>query len=479
MGRPRRAASRSAQAHMQHAHESHYLGYVEDEETPDMIMRKFAALEAMQQTAKEGSGSPGDGKQEGKLEGGAVDDKDASLPQAEPETPAGEGPSSPPNNDNEKDGFMLTSEQMAELFKQTSVFSVKSACAGVGMEIDGNAEADADADYFYENLGEFYEGDSDFDEDDFWGEGKRRKKGRGGGTSRGGLGRERSGGNQRSVNIIKRTPDGVIIRRRGKENADDEPMGPLLIKVPQKIPLSWGRTVAPYRRCNKTRRTSFELPTKKEVGGIVSANVAEAYKHWPKHAKLHQCDAYKRDDFDGVMLSPGWEWAGIPDAHTLSKSELSDLRLERLRSLQVHKYCKDGFIFIWVSKEDLAQIVHLMYEHKFAYVENLTWVQLAANNAISRRASPCVRRGHHTLYIFRKLSEASRKIELKHQRSPDVVLDFMRVDARGNLRAPEEVYTSIETLLPNGKGKLLELYAPCGADYAPISRDGWVCVSQE
>ena len=240
------------------------------------------------------------------------------------------------------------------------------------------------------------------------------------------------------------------------------------------------RHCEPYRRhlCKPRDEEGLEALADREEGALLLGNIEQAYAKWPKH--LPDCEAYTRRDFVGVMLSPGWEWAGIADADSLTKEELTLRRMERLATIAPQRYCPDGFIFIWVSKEDILAVTEYCYKHRFVYVENLTWVQLSPNNSISQRSSPCIRRGHHTLYIFRKASEKTKEIELKHQRSPDVVFDFMRVDERGNLRPPKAVYDSIETLLPQGKGKLLELYTPLDDDgIAPAARDGWVCVAQE
>jgi hypothetical protein len=68
---------------------THYLGYVEENETPEMIMRKFAELDAMQKQA--------------------------------PLTLTSEGPCIAPNNG------CLSEEDMLKLFKQTSMFNVRSA----------------------------------------------------------------------------------------------------------------------------------------------------------------------------------------------------------------------------------------------------------------------------------------------------------------------------------------------------------------
>lgn len=50
----------------------------------------------------------------------------------------------------------------------------------------------------------------------------------------------------------------------------------------------------------------------------------------------------------------------------------------------------------------VAAVVKLLYRWGYAYVENLTWVQMAPNNTILTAPSPFAQRSHLTLFIFRK-----------------------------------------------------------------------------
>jgi hypothetical protein len=84
----------------------HYVGYVEDDETPEMIMAKFSELEKIKLAQKEGK----------KAEAAA----DGDQPQGE--KGAADEESEPSQ---EEDG--LSDEQLLEVFKQTSMFSVKTA----------------------------------------------------------------------------------------------------------------------------------------------------------------------------------------------------------------------------------------------------------------------------------------------------------------------------------------------------------------
>ena len=87
---------------------THYVGYVEDDETPEAIMKKFEALERVQQAQAGGGSGGGEG-------GGEA------------------GPSAPTADAG------LTEEQLLEVFKQTSVFTVKSALAGLEYMHGGGA----------------------------------------------------------------------------------------------------------------------------------------------------------------------------------------------------------------------------------------------------------------------------------------------------------------------------------------------------
>lgn len=80
---------------------------------------------------------------------------------------------------------------------------------------------------------------------------------------------------------------------------------------------------------------------------------------------------------------------------------------------------------------------------------------------------------HLTLYIFRKDGEG-KDIEMRHQRSPDVVINCMQQSPLSHRwKVPDEVYITLETMLPNAGGKFLELWSD-GED----SRPGWVHIAE-
>lgn len=216
------------------------------------------------------------------------------------------------------------------------------------------------------------------------------------------------------------------------------------------------------------------------------------------------------NDFMGVLLNPPWK----------------SVTPKQVEALGLSKLCPVGFVFIWVEKEVLDQVVDAMVRMKYVYVENLTWVLMAANNrarcdaAAHRRVhhmcsptelprlaqvlqgdAPFIGRSHRTMLIFRRDVREfpkGKEIELRHQRSPDVEVQIVNTAAGacprcapasprrpsdacpgapdGRILTPESAYVAIETLLPGGytagqPGHFLELWG-----HAEIRRAGWTHV---
>jgi hypothetical protein len=120
-----------------------------------------------------------------------------------------------------------------------------------------------------------------------------------------------------------------------------------------------------------------------------------------------------------------------------------------------------------------------MMERKlhFTYVENLVWVHLKPNNTLECENSSYFKRSKTTLLIFKK----GDGLELRHQRNPDVVFDFVKNDKDWTFDKPAFTYNVIETLLPTsryhvegekGEFKLLELWGK-----KDRKREGWITIA--
>lgn len=108
----------------------HYVGYVEDDETPESIARKFEELDRIQAAGRGtapqhadtaslatlmAASDPDAQRGDDALADAAAGSADAAASPADVQSAAGEG---------------LTDEQLMEVFKQTSIFTVRSAADG-------------------------------------------------------------------------------------------------------------------------------------------------------------------------------------------------------------------------------------------------------------------------------------------------------------------------------------------------------------
>mmetsp|Transcript_6269 Transcript_6269/g.15494 ORF Transcript_6269/g.15494 Transcript_6269/m.15494 type:complete len:474 (+) Transcript_6269:82-1503(+) len=450
--RPRRRAAARSKMGRRAPSAVHYVGYVEDEETPEMIMKKFEALERVQQAVldnkennnqKSGNGAdgqPGDGGKDA-ADGPSSAEKGVGADGAEGGRSQAEGAAA---EGSRADG--LDESHLLEIFKQTSLFSVNYLADQAS---DAMLEVIMGDNVDYEE--ELNASDFDSDEEDFWDVGSsRRKRGRGGSGAGGSRGSRGAGGHgaglRRTVTVLNRET-GVYVQR--KVRVVDESL-PQLLRIPNHpIPLSWGRTVKPYSK----RVMALNLSAAEEGCRVFHEESIEGMNF---DALIEPSSSSSKGGvpFLGVLINPDWRLE--LEAGAVDKAD----RLRCLKEVPLRKLCPTGFIFIWVEKSDVQNVCEWMYKLDYVYVENLTWVQMLPNNEMVHDHSQYTRRSHMTLYIFRKCN-AGRDIELRHQRNPDVVLDCLQSSADGHAKVPQETYKAIETLLPGGvpNNKLLELWA--------------------
>lgn len=113
---------------------------------------------------------------------------------------------------------------------------------------------------------------------------------------------------------------------------------------------------------------------------------------------------------------------------------------------------QDGILFIWVEKEYIMEVCKFLEGQEFYYVENMCWVMLNeemregkfipflitlevektrtqdATPAFVREDYTFLRKSKKTLLMFRRISskdgDAHARLELRHQRTGDVVFDW-------------------------------------------------------
>ncbi|KAJ1904211.1 hypothetical protein LPJ81_002626 [Coemansia sp. IMI 209127] len=467
----------------------YYVGYVEDDESVDAIMKKFEELERIEQEfssrknadADQGSsakpqesGYAAEASGEECANRNTMDDNDVISNGVTNEIAVALDVSK------NSDGEGMTTELLEEVFKRTSAFTVHGATMDDidletmddielwQAEAGGNipSEWEEEEDYVSLNF------DDDMLDDEFGVASSRRRY----------IKREpskRSGGPRLTsrdqiiqrykymqVRVQDRHGHTFFVSR--KVNAVDPSM-PTYVRIPPNpIPRSWVKHI----RCLVK---DAESSTKDVISGVLIP------KTEPKSSRLIHTDVSL--DFDFSIFKRTFQCVYMDPPLLLPDEEPKPgfFDISKLISIPVDKLLAPGsFLFTWCEKElivDMCEIAENTWGLK--YVENFCWVRYQTNNQIQRLPSSYFRRSKVTLLIFRREGD----LEIRHQRSPDSLFDFVKPKMPGDLndRKPDFAYTAIETLLPRAictdeepdPNRLLQLWFP-----SDCHRTNWTTIVQ-
>jgi len=478
-----------------------YVGYVEDDETPEMIMKKFAQMEAIQQAAQnqQSKKSGGSGKP-GKSDKAEMSDSDEEV------TGAGAGANG---------GSALTEEQLISLFNDTSYYSVNSLqrnndimFAKQTVDEDGFVVGIDDPDYEKlmfevdysvantEMMGWVQPDEEDYiGEEEFWGAAdcdrdedsaqkgtakakSRRPRTKGSRTaSASGGTRDRFSGHAIGSSALHRgSGDGdgegnevakVQTKGKGKSKAKLYCHEPFYLKVPAyPIPRSWLRSVA-----HLDRRTAAQyVGSRYEERDIVSMA--------------------RREDFAAVgvasapvaiLMDPPFDLSESP-MHESGGSVAGTVSLADFAKLPMASLVPDTagcMLFMWIPSELTMQVNEICEQWGFVLVEHATWIMRNLRYQIENRESRLLGLSKQNLMLYRRTKKNGKsfnKLELRHQRTSDSYFDFARTHPQtGRELKSDYHYTVIETLLPDldqhEAGSALFLWAP-----KDERRDGWTCI---
>ncbi|RIA93511.1 hypothetical protein C1645_796598 [Glomus cerebriforme] len=403
-----------------------YVGYVEDDESIDAIMKKFEELERIQEEIAASN---------------ANETTDVHPP-------------SDKNSTYQENG--LTQEQLEEVFRRTSSFTVKSATFAPNFdELDDldfwRVELEDGNTAEYEEEDDYMAVDNDFWDAEFGDKKRKRKNDKSSPERRRGFDRESILQRYKIMQVKLQDRNGNFFTVK-KKVSNIDPSLPTYIRIPSlPIPRSWAHTILPP----KIESTLMIHGSRYFESDILSMDLK----------KLGQ-------DFQAVYIDPPFL---LPNEEPSSDK----ITLQQFESLKVPDIVPKGFLFIWVEKEFIPDIVQIAEKWNFRYVENFCWIKKHINNQISRASYRYFNKSKLSLLIFRKEGD----IELRHQRNPDCVFDFIKPRTPEMLTEgkPRVMYDIIETMLPqavyneqNPNGdKLLELWAKKGSH-----RQGWTTVVQ-
>ena len=160
-------------------------------------------------------------------------------------------------------------------------------------------------------------------------------------------------------------------------------------------------------------------------------------------------------------------------------SQLSSWKgiFEKINAPTIQSIVGEGILFVWVEKEHISWLVRFIEgTWKFEYIENLVWVKKSVNNSIftDNSSQSNISKSKLSLLFFRNKTLSS-KLELRHQRSPDVIFDFDKHCGY----IPEKAFQTIETLLPlseEEKKSRKFMLLSCGDNKA---RENWTFVNMQ
>ncbi|KAJ2609961.1 hypothetical protein H4S08_003826 [Coemansia sp. RSA 1365] len=466
----------------------YYVGYVEDDESVDAIMKKFEELERIEKefSAKKKS---------------AADVSTSSIADTLPESTSSAIPPDSTQNGSDavqndvdseiRDGHTehkskeqsieggMSLELLEEVFKRTSAFTVRGAMMDdFDLEVMDDielweaeaadnvlAEWEEEEDYVALHL------DDDALDDEFGVILPRRRYQRHDTAKRSGpklSSRDQIIQRYKYMQVRVQDRHGHTFFVSRKVNAVD-PSLPTYVRIPPNpISRSWVKHIRPLSYDTESTPSSL-------ITGVLCPKSAP---DWAQRIETDNTLGFDYSKFDRtfqcVYMDP-------PLLLPEESSKPGFFAITELATIPVNKLLVPGaFLFTWCEKElipDMCEIAEKTWGLK--YVENFCWVRQQTNNQIARLKSPFFCRSKVTLLIFR----GEGNLEMRHQRSPDSVFDFTKPRLPGDLndRKPEFAYTVIETLLPRAicakeepvPNRLLQLWMP-----ADSHRKNWTTIAQ-
>eukprot|EP00948_MAST-09A_sp_MAST-9A-sp1_P001221 g1221.t1 len=539
---------------------SHYIGYVEDGETVEMIMRKFEILqqieEKQKQSTKQQQQQPHETTDKNDLDitkKNSSSDENVSTENISQTQPSKDSSSiTTTDSTTENNNGTLSEEALQELFNKTSNFTVHSAMES--HRKDENAFIEYDNDLYDQNLewqnaaellrldenGEVRElndtgnlyWDGSGNADDFWTD-MFGTKGKWGADGRwrphGSKSRKHSsdgvryaqwsrliggkGQNVRQVAFVQDRNGKYIAAVAGQMAHDPESLQYIKIPLLPKekrfatnagclAPRSWAIPVQWFKPKSLNSKKSLnsnddESQSSSRTGSILSAShstddsMTNKEPSWPSlynevpsilnlSIKELSCKQKFNKDwyYQGIVMDPPWQSQksyakdGRKPGHVVP-SDISNKKCKLFNSLRSTSLCPCGFLFVWVNKAVMHDVLLEFEKINFCYVENACWVLQRLNDSIACLGGPQMNpsnfacTSHLTLLVLRrctwKINDKGERVapiweqvHIRHQRTEDVVFDVARLgknDVSSNgpsrlVKPAHFVYRMVETMLP-------------------------------
>jgi mRNA (2'-O-methyladenosine-N6-)-methyltransferase len=194
------------------------------------------------------------------------------------------------------------------------------------------------------------------------------------------------------------------------------------------------------------------------------------FTHVPEGAVPIKCDVTTFDwntfieqvEFDVVVMDPPWKLAtsnptrGVAIGYDqLPDTAISDLPIPRISP--------NGYIFLWVINAKYSTGIRLMQQWGYTLVDELVWVKETVKDRLAKSHGYYLQHAKESCLIGFK----GPQTHVAQQRT-----DVLLARRRGQSQKPDELYSIVEDLVPNGR--YIEIFARRNN-----LRAGWVSLGNE
>jgi len=169
-----------------------------------------------------------------------------------------------------------------------------------------------------------------------------------------------------------------------------------------------------------------------------------------KDVRLVDWEALSKEvQFDVITMDPPWQLASAAPTRGVAIG-YKQLPNKDIMEIPINKLQKNGFLFIWVINARYAFALELFEKWGYELCDDITWVKTTVNRRLAKGHGFYLQHAKETCLVGRKGCDPP---SLNGGCCPDVVF----AERRGQSQKPEQLYTLIESLVP--QGKYLEIFA--------------------
>ncbi|KNB45519.1 mRNA (2 -o-methyladenosine-n6-)-methyltransferase [Blastocystis sp. subtype 4] len=148
--------------------------------------------------------------------------------------------------------------------------------------------------------------------------------------------------------------------------------------------------------------------------------------------------------FDVVMMDPPWHLSSADPCRgvAIKYQQLDD---ESIASIPIHLIQDDGLLFLWTINAKYTTALRIIQNWGYVLIGDISWVKLSARNFVIQSNGFYLQHAKETCFVAKKGNcNALDKTKI------GLVKDVIFSKRKGQSQKPNEIYSIIESLVPNG-----------------------------